>query len=125
MRSFGNRMKDIRTRAGMTQKECADKMGLAQPNLSDLEKSVHPPLNRIEQFCQIFNMELFEFFIDDPGQLKNYLPSYITKDDAEILKILNTRIEPAIRVSIKRSFVEIMKTALLSAGIPLEGALGK
>jgi transcriptional regulator with XRE-family HTH domain len=123
--NYGELLKNLRKDSNFSQKDLAEKLNVRQGTVSAWEKSAYPPLDAIEKVCNYFNKPMWEFFLDDPVKLKNYIPPYITPDDAEILKILNTRIEPAIRVSIKRSFVEIMKTALLSAGIPLEGALGK
>ncbi len=65
MRSYGQRIKDLRAKANMSQGDLAKALKIAQPSLSDLEKSTYPPLNRIEQVCEIINIPVWQFFAPD------------------------------------------------------------
>lgn len=65
MKGYGQRIKDFREKSKIGQRELAEKMGIAQPSLSNLENSIHPPLDRIEQVCEILNIPLWRFFAPD------------------------------------------------------------
>lgn len=62
---YGEKIKELRGKAGMDQKSLAEKLGISAPALSDIEGSAYPPLKRIEQICDIFKIEMAEFFMTE------------------------------------------------------------
>ena len=46
-------------------------------------------LEGIIKISKFFNTNLWEFFLDDFGQIKHILPNFIEPDDAAMLKLLN------------------------------------
>ncbi len=105
MRSYGERIKDLRKNGGYTQKEFAALLSIAPSNLSVVEKSTHPSLAIIEKVCQLLDIPIYQFFLDDEIKFKETLPSYIEPNDAHFLKILNTQISQERRIEIKKIFL--------------------
>ncbi len=116
MRGYGQRIKELRIFHKISQKVMAEKMEIAQSSLSDMENSIWPPLNRINQFCEIIKIPLYEFFIEEESKLESWLPSYIKPEDAQLLKILNTQISQERRIEIKKIYLDILKSHMLTAG---------
>ena len=87
--AYGHKIKEIRQQSGLSQKDVADKMKINQTSVSDMEKAIYPPLNRIEQFCKVFDIKLWEFFVDNPQELNNYLPAGVYPEQIEFLKEFN------------------------------------
>lgn len=107
MGPIGEKIRALRELKGDTQSELAEKAGLSQSQISDIEKSVDANTEKIRAICRAYKIKPFEL-IADPGDLENFLPSYITKTDAKILRILNVKMSEE-----KRSLVlNIMRDAL-------------
>ncbi len=85
--NYGERLKKIRKCAKLNQDELARNLNTKQGNISFWEKSTYPPLDAIEKICESLNVPLCEFFAH-PGELENYVPSWITPKDMEVLKLL-------------------------------------
>ena len=110
---FGEKIKKLREHYGYSQREFAEKLGVPSTTLSFWERADYPSLEGIIKVCATFSMNLWEFFVDDYGQIKKTLPDFINADDAALLKILNTRLDRETRIQVKKAFLEIMKLALL------------
>lgn len=54
------------------------------------EKQAYPPLDFIVKSLKVLKpeMKLFEFFADD-GDLKNYIPSWMTASDLMVIRFIN------------------------------------
>ena len=111
---YGKKLKNLREHYGYSQRELAEKLDIPSTTLSFWERADYPSLEGIIKFCGVFNMSLWEFFIDDYNEMKKILPSFITTDDAAILHLLNNHIDTETRMQVKRAFVEIMKLVLLN-----------
>lgn len=93
MKGYGQRIKELRIIYDMNQNELAKKLGISQPALSDLENSIYPPLNRIEQICQVLGITLNTFFCvpddsqehasitDNEHKILNLIKQKLTKDE--------------------------------------------
>lgn len=110
---YGSKIKSMIKESGLTLKEISEKMDIPASTISSWYKSEYPPLEAIIKLCEFFGISVAEFFWDDSGELKKELPYYITKSDADILKILNTSIDPKTRIEIKHIFAGMLKIALL------------
>ncbi len=87
--NYGIKLKSIRENAGLYQKDLADKINTNQGNISFWEKSSYPPLDAIEKICNALNIKVWEFFIEDPEELKNYMPSWIQPQQLTFLELFN------------------------------------
>ncbi|HEY82603.1 MAG TPA: helix-turn-helix domain-containing protein [Dehalococcoidia bacterium] len=76
---FGQRLKELRTRAGLTQRELAEKVGVDFSYLSKLENGVLPPPSEktLLRLAEVLNADKDELFI---------LAGRIPADIAELLK---------------------------------------
>jgi transcriptional regulator with XRE-family HTH domain len=94
---IGERIKRLRGWKGWSQKKLADAMGITQSSLSTIESSIFPPLERIYQICSILDYQPWKLFIEEPDALKEYMPEWMTKQDIEMLYIINTMLDPETR----------------------------
>ncbi len=62
---WGTRIHRIRTTSLYSCYEVAKHLGVHTSTECDWEKMEYPPLNRIEQFCSIFDITLSEFFMEE------------------------------------------------------------
>ena len=68
--SMGTKIKDLREKAGMTQTELADKLGLSKSVISAYEKGIRNPSFKIlPLLAQTFNVTELYFF--EKGEWKN------------------------------------------------------
>ena len=68
--SMGTKIKDLREKAGMTQTELADKLGLSKSVISAYEKGIrNPSFKVLPLLAQIFNVTELYFF--EKGEWKN------------------------------------------------------
>ena len=68
--SMGTKIKELREKAGMTQTELADKLGLSKSVISAYEKGIRNPSFKIlPLLAQTFNVTEFYFF--EKGNWKN------------------------------------------------------
>ncbi|MCP4135538.1 MAG: helix-turn-helix transcriptional regulator [bacterium] len=109
--NYGEKLKELRKKHNLTQKELEKSLGLKDSIVSSWERAAYPSLQAIEKVCKHFNVPLWEFFIEDRSQAKNLLPGYITGEDVKTLEILNTRIEQSAREEIRAIFRKIVTLA--------------
>lgn len=109
---YGKKIKWMREHYGYSQRELANKIGVPPSTISFWEKSEYPSLEGIVKICNAFNLNIWEFFIDDHNELKKILPSFITIEDATLIKIINTESDFNTRSEIKKAFVSITKAVL-------------
>lgn len=62
---YGEKIKILRKKAGLSQAELADMVGVSRPNISFWENAEFPPLDAINRLCKVLNIEIWEFFIDN------------------------------------------------------------
>jgi len=113
--NIGEKLKSLRKHYGFTQAQLEEKLGVLQKNISNYESTNEPGgvLDYILKFCDLINMPVEEFFMEDLDDLKRKLPDYITPADAAVLKILNTAIDAKTRIEVKQVFIHTMKVALM------------
>lgn len=83
MSDYGSTIKGLREKAGMTQRELAEKLCVTAQAISKWENGVNQPdLGTIEKICEIFSCTLDEFIHADGGKVaplrKKRLPLYLT-----------------------------------------------
>jgi transcriptional regulator with XRE-family HTH domain len=110
---YGEKIKKMREHYGYSQRELADKMGIPSTTLSFWERSDFPSLEGIIKVCDVFKINLWEFFIDDYSEIKKILPDYITADDSALLSLLNKEVAIETRIQVKKTFLEILKLVLI------------
>lgn len=102
--SMGTKIKDLREKAGMTQTELADKLGLSKSVISAYEKGIRNPSFKIlPLLAQTFNVTELYFF--EKGEWKKNEP--ITVDISD----LNTE-QQRIIISLINEFKESNKNNL-------------
>lgn len=108
----GKRIKELCDLHNVKQTWLAERLGIDDNTLSGwiYKSSLH--VNKIEQVCNIFQMNLYEFFISHDTNIEKFRPSYITDDDDKILRTLNTRIPVEKRLIIKRICADAVELAL-------------
>lgn len=113
--NLGEKLKQIRKHYGYSQSELSRVLEIPQTSISNYESQseVSGMLDYIYKFCEKLNIPVAEFFMEDLNALKKDLPDYISLEDAAMFKILNTQIDPKVRVEIKSAFVNIMKAILI------------
>jgi transcriptional regulator with XRE-family HTH domain len=62
---YGERIRKLRKKAGLSQAELAEKTGVSRPNISFWENADFPPLEGIDRVCRALSMELWKFFATD------------------------------------------------------------
>jgi transcriptional regulator with XRE-family HTH domain len=62
---YGEKIKQLRKNAGLSQADLASLIGVSRPNISFWENSAYPPLDAIEKVCNALNIEVWRFFIND------------------------------------------------------------
>lgn len=103
----------MREHYGYSQRELAEKIGIPSTTLSFWERSEYPSLEGIIKICEVFKLNLWEFFIDDYSGIKKTLPDHITSDDSALLRLLNTEVNIETRIQVKKAFLEILKLVLM------------
>lgn len=99
-KAIGRNIAKFRKQKGLSQKELADKLGIGCPNISYIETGKYAPrLNTLIKMSQIFDAEMYEFFIFESHiskeNVKETLLKAINKD--EMLMRLMYRIYLAVR----------------------------
>ena len=62
MENYGGRIKELRERHGLTQKELAEKLGVSAQAVSKWENNVNQPdVSTIRKLCAIFGISVDEF----------------------------------------------------------------
>ena len=111
---YGEKIKRIREERGMTLHELGRQLKVRHSTVGAWENSTFPPLKAIHKICDYFNIQLWEFFIEDENELNQYLPAYITDEDVKIIKTLNLKIDGEQRKEIKLIFEKILFVVLQS-----------
>jgi len=71
---YGEKIKQIRKKAKLSQEELSEKTGYAQTSISSWEKQAYPPLDFVDKVLKILKpgMKLWEFFIEDKDKEEIY-----------------------------------------------------
>lgn len=114
---IGDKLRSIREYYGHSQTYVGKSIDVPVRNISNYEdtEEVSGVLSYIFKLCAFYKIPVHEFFIEDDKKLKEKLPDFITPEDAEILKILNTAVDIKMRIEVKKLFVQAMKIVLLKS----------
>lgn len=76
---YGKRIRELRKNADINQAELAEKVGVSRPNISFWENAEYPPLEAIYKICKVFEIEIWQFFVDNIklGRIFNIPSEYI------------------------------------------------
>lgn len=115
---IGEKLKSLRKYYGFSQAGIADKLNISQNNISYYESMIEITglLDYITRFCDLINMPVAEFFMEDMSTITKELPSYITPANAAMFKILNTRVDIKTRIKVEEAFVCILEAILMQYG---------
>ena len=91
---IGERLKQLRTSKGWTQNDLAAALKITQGALSEIENSPYPPLSRLYQICEILNEKPWKVLVDDPKEMKDFMPDWVTEKDLELIYAIHTRLSP-------------------------------
>lgn len=114
--NIGDKLKHLREYYGYSQNELSKVLGVPQRSISNYEAQddVAGLLEYIFKVCTKFNIPVSQFFLEDEQKnTSKSLPDYITHEQAELLKILNTKIDVQTRIQVTKIFIEVMKGILL------------
>lgn len=107
---YGNRIKKIVKKAGLSQKQVAQKLNVPESTFSNWIKVEYPPLEAIEKICGVMNIELWEFFLDEKNiALKT--GTIFPAEQMNFLKIFN-QLPSKKRELILEGFVKIVEATL-------------
>lgn len=112
MEKYGTKLKTLIKESGYTLKEISEKIEVPASTIASWYKSEYPPLDSIIKICQFFKINLWEFFINDNEDLKKLLPGFISSEDINMLKLVNTKMDVEQRIKVKKVFLEVIKLAL-------------
>lgn len=75
-RAFGNKLRQARKTAGLTQEVLADRVGLSRPSITNIELGKQQlPLHMIEAFASVLGMKSCELLPEDVrGQKAEQMP---------------------------------------------------
>jgi transcriptional regulator with XRE-family HTH domain len=101
MAMYGEKIKQLRKKAGLSQAELALKIGISRPNISFWENSDYPPLEAIDRVCKTLQVDIVDFFNDRdshstimlPEGIKEFVETLLLFDDEtrnDLLEIFNT-----------------------------------
>ena len=90
---IGARIKEIRTKKGITQEGLSERMGINPKYLSSIERGKeNPTLNTFIKLSESLEVDLGEIFsfvqIEDPAKRKSFICSLLDEADSEQLKII-------------------------------------
>ncbi len=113
---MGEKLKYLREYYGYSQSKLSKMLGIPQTSISNYEQQdeVSGMLDYIHKICKLFNIPVHEFFMNDisKGEYDEKLPSHITPEWNEALKILNTQVDIKTRIEVTKAFIQIMKITL-------------
>ncbi|MBW1834944.1 MAG: helix-turn-helix transcriptional regulator [Deltaproteobacteria bacterium] len=89
---LGSRIKDIRTKKGMSQEKLSEKMGINPKYLSSIERGKeNPTLNTFIKLAQSLKVDIGEIFnfiqAEDSSKRKSLVKSLLKEADSEQLKL--------------------------------------
>ncbi len=92
-RLIGERIKRLRKRAGLTQEQLAERVGLDARHLSRLEVGRHcPSLDTLERIARVLDVPLLEFFrfpgLETTASLRAYLTRFAKRADETQLRLV-------------------------------------
>lgn len=80
---FARKLKEVRTRRGLNQKELAEKLGIDPNRISNWELGYHlPPLNVFRKLCVVLGVA--------PGELLNLVIADLTPEERELIQAYRT-----------------------------------
>jgi transcriptional regulator with XRE-family HTH domain len=114
----GEKLKKLREDYGYNQNELSKLLDVPQRSISNYEarNEITGVLDYIFRLCKITNMPVAEFFMEDMSAVSKELPSYITPQNAAMLKILNTQVDIKTRIKVEEAFVSILEAIVIQYG---------
>jgi len=119
---IGDKLKKLREYHGFSQSDIGRRLEIAPRNISNYETvdEISGMLDYVLRFCDLINMPVAEFFMEDMSTITKELPSYITPANAAMLKILNTQVDIKTRIKVEEAFVCILEAILVQYGDRLQ-----
>jgi transcriptional regulator with XRE-family HTH domain len=106
----GKRLRNLIHKAGFQYKDFAAKIDTAPQTLSTWFKWDDIPLGNIRRCCVVLNIKLWEFFVEDDAELKDYVPSYITQGWIDLIKAFESKCTEDQKEKILTAFLLIIKS---------------
>ncbi len=119
---LGEKLKNIREKLDLSQTDLSRITKFSQSSISNFEKQDNPDLLYVRRLCDYAKIPVWQLFIEENTDTSAMRPPYITEDDDQILKVLNTQIGEEDRIVVKRICVDALKLAMRAAGYNLEQA---
>ena len=90
---IGARIKEIRTKKGITQEQLSERMEINPKHLSSIERGKeNPTLNALVKLSEFLEVDLGEIFsfvkAEDPTKRKSQIISLLDEADSEQLKMI-------------------------------------
>lgn len=101
---YGKRLQQLRTAAGLTQPQLAEKLESDQRNISYWERSFYPPLEAIETVCHALGVPLSVFFLTEQEAHEKFQVSGDVLRTAKVIESL-----PSTARHFVIGFVELAK----------------
>ena len=70
MFNIGEKLKTLRTNAGLTQPEVAEKINITKPTYAAYEKGKDISINTLNELAKVFNIPFESFFMDNVEKFK-------------------------------------------------------
>ncbi len=110
----GLKIKKLIKDSGDKLKEVSEAINVPSSTIASWYNLEYPPLDGVKKICDYYKITLWQFFLDDYDELKEYIQDFIETEDAALLKLINTRMSIEERIQIKKAFLEVAKLVLLS-----------
>jgi transcriptional regulator with XRE-family HTH domain len=107
----GRRLEALIKKSGLSKKEFAARINTPPQTLSGWFKWDDIPLANIRRCCDILNIKLWEFFVENDAELQDYVPSWITPGQIEFLKAFNS-LPKKQQEKLLKAFIEITASCL-------------
>ena len=77
---IGNKLKQARVKAGFSQIQLAEKIGLSEKHVSNIERGQNfPSLDTFFRPCEVFNLSLYDFGINIQQNQNKYREALLNK----------------------------------------------
>ena len=91
-KQFGGRLRELRKRAGMTQRELADKVNVSFTYISKIEKGVatHPSKSVVLKLAEVLNVDKKDEFLILAGRVPSDISEKLLKNP-EMLHLIRSK----------------------------------
>lgn len=122
---YGEKIKTMRRDRNITQALLAELTNIPQTSISTWEKNPDPPLNFIRKSLEVMDddVSLWQFFYEEEEKENTgvaFLPPYIKPEQAETLRIINTKFDIETRIAIWKAFLSSLEAVAIAAGVEID-----